>query len=86
MIGGEGSVAFKNNGCGSPRNQPATTGGTNGQGTIDAVIEKHNVTSLVSAWRTKHFDNCGLLIADLRRHRVSTHKSETTIQEKSNQD
>jgi hypothetical protein len=41
MIGGEGSVAFKNNGCGSPRNQPATPGGTNSQGTIDAVIEKH---------------------------------------------
>jgi hypothetical protein len=42
MIGGEGFVAPNNNGCGSPRSKPATPGGTNGQGTIDAVIEKHN--------------------------------------------
>ena len=42
MIGGEGPVAFKDNRSGSPRNKPATPGGTNGQSSIYAVAEKHS--------------------------------------------
>jgi len=45
MIGGKGPVAFKDNRSGSPRNQPATPGGTDGERTINTVVKKHGVKS-----------------------------------------
>ena len=46
MVGREGSSGFQKNPCRGFRNQKAPPGSTNCQRAIDAVAEKHNVTSL----------------------------------------